>query len=145
MAGSAKTIFTNAIAISSRLPGAVRAGLTAAIAAVLATAATVTSTAITVGSLLSATIGARLTAAIAALLATTATAVTSTTAEATTMASTTLTAASAIAPAIAVASVRRRASRRGNNLELRQASHRQRTLEHPLNVLEQRPLIRRHE
>jgi hypothetical protein len=49
------------------------------------------------------------------------------------------------APTIAVASVRRRASRRSNNLKLRQASHRQHPLEHPLNVLEQRPLIRRHE
>jgi hypothetical protein len=110
-------------------------------------------TAITIHSLLSDTIGARLTAAIAALLITTAVlttttataAVTSTTAEATTMAPTTLTAASAIAPATTVMFGRNAASRRGNNLELRQAGHRQRPLEHPLNVLEQRSLIRRHE
>jgi hypothetical protein len=122
-----------------------------AVAAVLATAATVTPTAITVSSLLSAAVGAGLTAAIAALttaalLTTASTAVTSATAEATTMPPTTLSAASAIAPAVPTVTFgRNAASGSGNNLELRQASNRQRPLEQPLDVLEQRRLIRRYQ
>jgi hypothetical protein len=88
------------------------AGLTAAIAAML-------------------TIAAGLTAAAAA-----ATAVTSTTAEAAAVASTTVT-PHTVASAIAATSVGRRARGRGNYLELRQAGHRQRPLEHPLDIFEQ--------
>jgi hypothetical protein len=115
-----------------------------ALAGANAVRATVLHSAITISSLLSAAVGAGLAPAVATMLAAGATAVTSTTAEATAVASTTVTPAT-IASAIAAASVRSRASGSGNNFELRQASHRQCPLEHPLNILEQRALIGRDE
>jgi hypothetical protein len=121
MADSAKTILATVLVLltlQSRASTAVGAGLTGATAALLTTAP---------------------------VLATAATAVTSTATEATTP-SGILTTASAIAPAATtVAFGCDAAGRSGNNFELWQAGNGQRPLEQPLNVLEQRRLIGRHE